>query len=334
MRRILACSILAVSLALTGCQSPSDDTDPDLTGLPSGRGPLATGAVLWAVGDTIHLGDRTILAGRRVRAMVAANGRIYLLQGASDVVRVTDGGPPRPTTLRADALSASENGRYLGLLDKSEGAPWSSVIVDLESGEAVVRDAAGMGDAADDLADLYEDAEPSVLGFEGDELFVRTASGNVVMSWNAATGERTEHGDQLFFARRDPGGGRALPALVRRGRLVVPEDPYASTQWGHISPDGSVAVMPVSGRSQVFEVDSGRRLPADLKGRKFILGGWTGDGTAYGLAFDGSPFGPHRVRLVECRLSVERRACRVLRTVQPPAHELVLFPTGSGATDY
>jgi hypothetical protein len=154
------------------------------------------------------------------------------------------------------------------------------------------------------------------------------------MSWDTRTGKRTEHGERYFFARRDPGGGQVLPAVVRHGSLVVPEDPYESTQWGHLSPDGSVAVMSVNAGSQVFEVDSGRRLPADLHGQKFILGGWTGVETAYGLAFDGSPFGPHRVRLVQCRLAVEQRLCRVLRTIRARPHELVLFPNGSGATDY
>ena len=304
--------------------------------LPVGVGPLATDAVLWAVGDTIHVDDRTIRVGKPVRAMVEANGRIYLLQGHSDVVRVTDGGAVRSTSLRADELSVSGDGRYLGMLDKSEGMPWSTVIVDLETGEVVVHDDAGMGDADEDLADLYEDAEPRVLGFDGDELFVRTASGPV-LSWDPRTGTRTEHErpyNLYYFARRDPGGGQALPALVRDGRLVVPKDPYRSTQPGHVSPDGSVALMPVDGRSQVFDVRSGRRLPADLHGRKFILGGWTDAETAYGLAFDGNPFGPHRVRLVECQIALEQRQCRVLRTIRAPAHELVLFPTGSAASDY
>jgi hypothetical protein len=249
---------------------------------------------------------------------------------------VTDGGAARSTKLRADDLSVSENGRYLGLLDKSDGRPWSTVIVDLTAGEVVVHDDAGMGDADEDLAHLYESVEPRVLGFDGDELFVRTGSGRV-MSWDPRTGTRTEHGDRYglyYFARRDPGGGQALPALVRDGRLVVPRDPYRSTQPGHASPDGSVALMPVDGRSQVFDVRSGRRLPADLHGRKFILGGWTDAKTAYGLAFDGSPFGPHTVRLVTCRFALEQPQCRVLRTIRAPAHELVLFPTGSGATDY
>lgn len=322
-------------LALTACQSSPDPTDPGTPDLPAGAGPLATDAVLWAVGDTIHIDDRTIPVGEPVRAMVEANGRIYLVQGRSDVVRVTDGGgAPRPTGFRADSLSVSENNRYLGMLDKSGGMPWSTVIVDLESGEVVVHDNTGMGDADEDLTDLYEDAEPRVLGFDGDDLFVQTASGNRVMSWDPRTGAHTEHDDQYFFARRDPGGGQVLPGVVRHGRLVVPQDPYESTQWGHISPDGSVAVMPVGGVSQVFEVSSGRRLPADLQGRRFILGGWTSVETAYGLAFDGSPFGPHRVRLVACRLAVEQRRCHVLRTIRPPAHGLVLFPTGSAATDY
>ena len=259
MRRMLAYA--ALGLVLTACQSWSDGTGPGTADLPVGAGPLATDAVLWAVGNTIHVGDRTIRVGAQVRAMVEANGRIYLVQGHSDIVRVTDGGRPRATGFRADELSASENSRYLGFLDKSEGMPWSTVIVDLESGEVVVRDDAGLSDPDGDLADLYEDAEPRVLGFDGDELFVKTASGNQVMSWDPRTGERTEHGDQYFFPRRDPGGGQVLPALVRGGELVVPQDPYASTQWGHLSPDGSVAVMPVGGGSQVFAVGSGRRLP-------------------------------------------------------------------------
>jgi hypothetical protein len=331
---MLACATLG--LALMACQSSSDPTNPGTAVLPAGVGPLATDAVLWAVGDTIHVDDRVIRVGKPVRAMVEANGRIYLLQGLSDVVWVTDGAAVRSTSLRADELSVSKNNRYLGLLDKSDGMPWSTVIVDLETGEVVVHDDAGMGDAEDDLADLYEDAEPRVLGFDGDELFVRTASG-LVMSWDPRTGTPTEHHrryDLYYFARRDPGGGQQLPALVRDGRLVVPRDPYRSTQPGHVSPDGSVALMPVDGSSQVFDVRSGRRLPADLHGRKFILGGWTDMETAYGIAFDRRPRGPHRVRLVSCRLTLEQRQCRVLRTIRAPAHELVLFPTGLAASDY
>jgi hypothetical protein len=213
--------------------------------------------------------------------------------------------------------------------------PWSTVIVDLDTGKVVVHDDAGMGDTEEDLAHLYASAEPRVLGFDGDELFVQTAA--EVMSWDPRTGTRTERGDRynlFYFARRDPGGGQILPALVREGRLVVPRDPYQSTQPGHVSPDRSVAVMPVDGGSQVFDVRSGRRLPANLHGRKFILGGWTDAETVYGLAFDGSPFGPHQVRLVTCRIALEQRRCRVVRTIRAPVHELVLFPTGTRATDY
>ena len=191
-----------------------------------------------------------------------------------------------------------------------------------------------MGDADDDLADLYEDAEPQVLGFDGHDLFVKTASGNVVTSWDPSSGDRTEHGDQFFFPRRDPGGGQELRAVLRAGRLVVPRDPYRSTQPGHLSPDGAVAVQPVGNSTAVFATESGRRLPVDLLGRRFILGGWTDVVTAYGVAFDGSPFGPHRVALVTCTLTVAERSCRVVRHVRPPPHGLVLFPTGSAAVDY
>ena len=70
--------------------------------------------------------------------MVHANGRIYFVQGRSDAVRATDGGPPVATGLQADELRVSEDGRYLGALETST-LPWSTVIVDLESGRVVVR---------------------------------------------------------------------------------------------------------------------------------------------------------------------------------------------------
>lgn len=334
MRRLLlACTVLGtvLGLGLTACQSSGGPGSDDPV-LPTGTGPLATDGLVWAVGSTVHAGRESIDAGRPVRAMVAARGRVYLLRGRSDVVRVSDGSRTRATGLHAHELRVSADQRYLGFLDTSQ-TRWVTVLVDLRTGRVVVRDDAGMGDAGDDLADLYEDAEPGLLGFDGASLFVRAAEGNEVMSWDARTGERTEHGNG-YAARSDPGGGRELPALVRRGRLVVPRDRYRSTQRGHLSPDGSVALMPVGDGTEVFATASGRRLPADVPGRHFVLGGWTAPGTAYGLAFRGSAFGPHRVRLVVCRLTVEQRRCRVVRTLRPPAHALVLFPTGSPATDY
>jgi hypothetical protein len=265
--------------------------------------------------------------------MVGARGRIYYLAGRSESLRVTDGEQSRRTGYETHELRVSLDGRYLGFFDQSRGAPWSTVVLDLTSGEVVVDDNAGMGDPEDDLPDLYEDAEPHILGFEGDEFFVQAASGNEVLSWDVETGERSSHGSEFFFHTSDPGGGRVLPALVEHGRLVVPDDPYRSTQWGHQSPDGALTLQPTGNRTAVFAVESGEELPVDLKGRTFLLGGWTDRDTAYGIAFDGSPFG-QPVRLVSCRLSIEQQRCEVLRTVRPPRHQLVLFPTGSPATDY
>jgi hypothetical protein len=287
---------------------------------------------MWATGETIHVGDRTIDVGEPVRAMVGARGRIYYLAGRSETLRVTEGEESRRTGYETHELRSSRDGRYLGFFDQSQGEPWSTVVVDLSSGEVVVDDDAGMGDHDDDLPDLYEDAEPHILGFEGDEFFVHAASGGV-LSWDAETGERTSHGPGLFVHPPDPGGGRVLPALVEHGHLVVPDDPYESTQWGHQSPDGALTLQPTGNGTAVFVVESGEELPVDLKGRTFLLGGWTDPVTAYGIAFDGSPFG-RPVRLVSCRLSIEEQRCQVLSTVRPPRHQLVLFATGSAATDY
>ena len=321
--------LLAITVTLAGCGSP-DGADRETSDLPTDVGPLPTGSVTWATGDTIQVGDRTIAVGKRVRAMVGARGRIYYLTGHSQTLRVSDGEESRRTGYETSELRASHDGRYLGFFDQSQGLPWSTVVVDLSSGEVVVDDDAGMGDPDDDLPDLYEDAQPNVLGFEGDRFFVQTASGNDVLSWDTGTGERTSHGSQFFFHTPDPGGGRVLPALVEHGRLVVPDEPWRSTQWGHESPDGALAIQPTDNGTDVFAVESGEELSADLKGRRFVLGGWTDPTTAYGIAFDGSPFG-RPVRLVSCRLTLKERHCQVLRTIRPPRHQLVLFPTGSAA---
>jgi len=330
--RLSGLVVLATAVALAGCGS-SDEGGQAESDLPTDVGPLPTGSITWAIDETIHVGDHEIAVRAPVRAMVGARGRIYYLAGRSDAVWVTDGGRNRRTHYETSELRTSPDGRYLGFLDHSHGRPWSTVVVDLEAGEVVVDDDAGMGGPDDDLADLYEDAQPRVLGFEGSELYVQAASGNEVLSWDAATGERTSHGSDFFFRTPDPGGGRLLPALVKRGRLVVPRDPYRSTQWGHQSPDGAVTLQPTGDGTRVYAVESGEELPVDLGGRHFLLGGWTDAGTAYGTAFDGSPFGRPQ-RLVSCRLTLEEQQCRVLRAVRPPRHELVLFPTGSAAQDY
>ncbi len=180
--------------------------------------------------------SRTIRVGAPVRAMVGARGRIYYLAGRSQTLWSTDGAKSRRTRYETDELRASRDGRYIGFFDQSDAGPWSTVVVDLAHGEVVIDDDAGMGDPDDDLPDLYEDAEPRVLGFEGDEFYVQAASGNEVLSWDVGSGERTNHGSDFFLRTPDPGGGRVLPALVERGRLVVPDDPYMSTSGGMSRP--------------------------------------------------------------------------------------------------
>lgn len=327
----LASAGLAASAALAGCTSvPPEGAAP--SGLPTSVGPLPTDEVVWAVGSTVHVGERSFTTDRPVRAMVAARGRIYYLEGRRDELMVSDGVRSRPTGFATDSLVASADGRHLAFLDRSDGSPWSTTVLDLVTGDVVVDDSSGMGEEGGDLTDLYEDAQPEPLGFEGDELFVRAASGDQIRSWDASTGERTDHGERSFVAPFEPGGGRRLPALVRRGRLVVPQDPYRSTQWGSASPGATVTLQPLADRTGLFVVDSGRRLPVDLQGRTFLLGGWLNDRTAYGVSFDRSAYG--RVRLVTCRLIPAEPRCRVLREVDKPRGELVLFPTGSPTTDY
>lgn len=317
--------VVATCLLLAACDSADDPRRS--TGLPADVGPLPTGAITWASADTIHVGPRAITVERPVRAMVGARGRIYYIQHGDRTLWMTDGEQSEATGYEADEVRASADGRYLGLIDQAHGYPWSTVVVDLSTGEVVVDDDSGMGERGDDLSDLYEDAQPRVLGFDGNEFLVHPASGTL-LSWDVTTGEPTRHRrkGQYRFSATDPGGGRLVPTDVQDGRLVL--TPGGSTFPGHASPDGSVVVQDLGDRTGLFAVEGGRRLPVDFGGPEFVLGGWTDTDTAYGAAFDRDDY-LRTLRLVSCRLSVREQHCRVLQHTRKTTRSMVLFPTGT-----
>lgn len=204
-RAALVAPTLSVVLALTGCGDPDGGAEP--SGGPdwaASADPVATDTLAWAADGVIHLGDASLDAGAPIEAYVVAGDGAYVVSEGSTQLLLVRAGGAEETGAHADpdSLRASPDGRYLAFLDPEAGErdrydtpQVVTVVVDLSSGREVLRSTEGMGDlASDDLADLYEDATPGVLGVSDEVAWVRATSR--VLAVDLATGKVTDQPDE------------------------------------------------------------------------------------------------------------------------------------------
>lgn len=190
---------LATVLVLAGC----GDEKATRAAWPAAEATVEAHGLVWAAGSTIHLGDGSTLdAGGPIRSFVVAKGGAYVVPDtASDeqpwpeLLRVApDGSEPLRVHPESDSLAVSPDGRHLAFLDRSgerddyDTPLAEAVVIDLETGTEVHRSADGMGDPdVDDLADLYEDATPYVLGVDDEHAWIQTVGD--IRSVDLATGD-------------------------------------------------------------------------------------------------------------------------------------------------
>ena len=192
----LAVVLLAADAA--GCGAPDDETArprpsasatpqqlDQLADLPVGTGDVGPGDRVRARGSGLVVDGRAIdLAPMRVDELAVVAGGVFFRNGTE--LWFTDLDRARATGyVDVQSLVASPDGRRVAFLDFDHGPPDAygtplamSVAYDATTGKPLAASYAGMGDIAeDDLTDLYEDAEPRIIGFDGDALLVHGASG-------------------------------------------------------------------------------------------------------------------------------------------------------------
>ena len=197
--RLLALLLVPGLLALASCGAPDDEAAPppvtttlppevpsDLPDLPVGDGVVGPDDRVRAQDGTLRVDGRRIdLAPLRIDQTAVVAGGVFFRNGVE--LWFTDLSRARPTPFTdIRSLVASEDGRFVAFLDlehgpKDEfGTPLAiSIAYDAVTGAALVASYAGMGDiTTDDLLDLYEDAEPRILGFDGEVLLVAGATGD------------------------------------------------------------------------------------------------------------------------------------------------------------
>lgn len=320
----LAALLLALPVLVACGEDAGTDADP--VAWPTAGAEVALDGLAWASGDgTIHLGDGSTLdAGTPLRSFVLARGGAYVVPRDGQGLRRV--GPDRTADLPArpdpESLAASPDGRYLALIDRTgpedqfDTPLAEAVVVDLVTGEEVLRSAEGMGDpASDDLTDLYEELEPAVLGVDDRHAYVLTTRD--LRAVDLDTGEVEVVGD----AGTDP---RALPWYDALHPGLVAD-----------SPDGAWSIRAGQGGVPRLVADTGRTVtttltPADVgvdplapsPGElSWTLDSWLDATHAAGRAVLTDPYGgPGEPILITC--AVPSGACRAV----PGTEDGVLLP--------
>lgn len=196
---------LVGALVLTTACTPDDDPAASTTSWPTTSTPVATDGLIWASGSTVHLPDgSTIDTGRLAGAYVVAGAGVWFASSEPDEldgnelpelrVATADGVEDLDAHPGIGSLTTSADGRWLAFIDRLEGGAGAAeaVVVDLTTGEEVVRSSEGLLPSETegaDWTDLYEDAPVGMLGVLDGAAYVQGLSS--LVTYDLSTGEAT-----------------------------------------------------------------------------------------------------------------------------------------------
>lgn len=201
--RLAASACCAVLLTVAAACGGAAEDAADRTSWPTTGTPVASDGLVWASGAQVHLPDGSVIdTGDLAGAYVVAGPGVWfassepgelepgelpeLMLATREGVRATGAHPG------VGSLTATADGRWLAFVDRLDGGAGraEAVVVDLDSGEEVVRSDEGLvpaGDDDQDWVDLYEDAPVSMLGVVDGTAYVRGLDDVVVH--DLSTGE-------------------------------------------------------------------------------------------------------------------------------------------------
>jgi hypothetical protein len=283
-RRGTALAGLACLALLSACSDDGPEGG-DADAWPTTDHPVDADGLVWASGSEVHLPDgSTIDTGDLAGAYVVAGPGVWfasaepgeLEQNRLPELRLAtpDGVEDTGTHPGIGSLTTTTDGRWLAFVDRLEdgAGPAEAVVVDLSTGEEVVRSDEGLvpDDTPDDedWTDLYEDAPVSVLGVVDDTAYVR-GLGDVI-AHDLSTGE---------VETIDPSGTE----LVEQEwfRTLNPEPPL----W---NADRSWSILEQGFAQPVSELESaaGEQVTTsvpDGAAEEWMVGGWVDDDTAVAI---------------------------------------------------
>jgi hypothetical protein len=345
MRRMLgmvvALSLSAAALAACG-DKEADDQDGSAASefeIPVGDPAYDVDAPSWAVKTSIHVGDVEIPADPAPEVyVVTASGIYYVARNGS--LYFTDGGPAEKVTdLEAGSLAVSADQQRLALIDRAHGPvdPYDAhvavpVVFDLGTGEQVFRGRPGRDPDDDDLAALYSELPPAIIGLddgavyandplqeENETRFPLDGSAPAPIKGNPMLAN--ENGIEGFAIERPKGRYEWAPTFTQETGDVV----YSAV----LSPAEDVFFTSSGEAGRYYDIETGD--PTSFSETPFTLGGWVDDDTFYGAFSDrGSSEGPSGTTVIAtCDVGKQPRCTRVSPEFTLPSRPILLFGTGN-----
>jgi hypothetical protein len=341
MRRMLG-MVVAVSLvsALAGCgddEGPDDPTQaPAAFELPIGKPSYDVDAPSWAVRTEIRVGDASITAEPAPDVYVVTRSGIYYV--AQQTLYFTDGGPAEKVAkVDATSLAVSPDQQRLALIDAAHGTedPYGAhvavpVVFDLGTGEQVFRGVPGRSPEDDDLAVLYSELPPGVLGLDEGAVYAADPLQDADQTRFPLDGSKPEPvtGNPMLpdeagihgYAKQLPGGRfEWSPTFTDEGDGMYP---------AVLSPAQDVFFATSEQGGAFYDVESGE--PTVFSETPFYLGGWIDDDTFYGAFSDrGSSEGASgRTTIASCDVRPQP-TCTPLAELDLPQRPVLVFGTGN-----
>jgi hypothetical protein len=198
-------AVVGVVVAVSAACGVGDAPDPEDERWPITSTPVATDGLVWARDSTVHLPDgSTIDTGRLAGAYVVAGAGVWFASAEPDEregngvpeLRVATAGGVEDLGAHPGigSLTTSADGRWLAFIDRlDEGSGAAeAVVVDLATGDEVVRSSDGLLPSETegaDWTDLYEDAPVGMVGIVDGTAYVQGLT--TLVAYDLSTGEST-----------------------------------------------------------------------------------------------------------------------------------------------
>ncbi len=291
--RPAALAALAALVLTTAACSPDDEAGAAEDPWPSTSSPVDTDGLVWASGDQVHLPDgSTIATDGPAGSYVVAGPGVWFTSARTGEgselpelrVATPDGVETTGAHPHIGSLTSSDDGRFLVFLDRlDEGTgPAELVVVDLTTGDEVVRSSEGLlPDETEgaDWTDLYEDAPVGVLGVADGTAYVQGL--NTLVSHDLSTGKATT-ADLDWGAVRESEWFRSIhrtaPLWNADRSWRIPAQTYGATPVLE-SADGERVTTSVPDATGALGSPDVTGPPLE----EWSLGGWLDETTAVGI---------------------------------------------------
>lgn len=281
-----------VSLVVAGCGSPTatvGGTEP--FSLPVGPTEWDATAPAWYADGTLHVGERSVELGDRVDQFVLGATGAYWMRGATLMFTSAEGETEKVEKVGWGNLAVSADRSVLATVDQSRGPTdefgthvIQVAVFDTRTGEQLYRTPDEEPEDGADLADLYGEIMPLLIGVSNERVFFDGATidlddGSATPASDSPDGEVYEGFAETLF--RD--GFHVY--LQGEGRRRQVSDTWLSG-IGVLSPDRSTLFDTSQWPSEAvaYDASTGRQRPIDAPWGQFTLAGWSDEDTFFGVA--------------------------------------------------